>query len=101
MYNTDFCYRRDTFCNCNINYNTNSNYYDKYLVRREWCKRNADKLKEYNKKSKTKLISQIIINIKVFSQIEVSSKKHINQSKCLSKLSINVRFLLITIKSNR
>ena len=30
MYNTDFCYRRDTFCNCNINYNTNSNYYDKY-----------------------------------------------------------------------
>ena len=49
MYNTDFCYRRDTFCNCNINYNTNSNYYDKYLVRREWCERNADKLKEYNK----------------------------------------------------
>jgi hypothetical protein len=49
MCNTDFCYRRDTFCSRNINYNTNSNYYDNYLVRRQWCERNADKLKQYYK----------------------------------------------------
>lgn len=49
MSNTDFCYNRNSFCSPIINYNTNSNYYDKYLIRKEWCIRNSNKLKEYYK----------------------------------------------------